>query len=136
MILATSTYPARGKGVGMLRMAMVMAVLASSSAAYALNNSDLLQLNLSMSQQQRELEQGLRQFDMAEQVAGPLDQARLQRQDYLREQIGRRQQEQIRQEQYRQETLWEWQRRRDARRYGEDRLRDVLMERERSGVFK
>lgn|GEM_PF-1264186 len=119
----------------MLGLAMVVALLAPLSAAYALNNSDLLQLNALMSLQQQKRERGLPRLDMV-QMMEPLGQTKLRQQNYLRELMGTRQQEQIRREHYRQEVLWEWQRRGDARRLGAERLRDMLMEREQSGLFR
>jgi hypothetical protein len=119
-----------GKEVGMLKMALVMTVLVSSSVAYALNNSDLIQLNQQISRQQQE-----QQADMV-QLLEPLEQARLGQKAYWEEQIGKRQQEQFKQKQYLHELLWEWQRQQDAHDLGGRRLRDMLMERQQSGLFQ
>ncbi|MDR3578969.1 MAG: hypothetical protein P4L44_03285 [Oryzomonas sp.] len=113
----------------MLKMALIMAVLMSSSVANALNNSDLIQLNLRMSQQQEQ------QTDVV-QLLEPMEQAKLRQEAYWEEQAGRRQQEQLRQKQYVQELLLEWQRRQDGHEIVERELRDMLMERQQSGLFQ
>jgi hypothetical protein len=114
----------------MLKMALVMTVLVSSSVAYALNNSDLIQLNLQISRQQQEQQTDVAQF------LEPMEQARMRQEAYLEEQIGRQQQEQLKQKQYLQELLREWQRQQDAHELGGRRLRDMLMERQLSGLFQ
>jgi hypothetical protein len=114
----------------MLKMALVMTVLMFSSVAYALNNSDLIQLNLRISRQQQE-----QQTDMAQSLE-PMEQARLRQEAYWEEQIGIQQQEQLKQKQYLQELLWEWHRQQDAHELGGRRLRDMLMDRQQSGLFQ
>ncbi|MGD0586238.1 MAG: hypothetical protein ABSA86_10775 [Oryzomonas sp.] len=113
----------------MLKMALAMTMLVSSSTAFALNNSDQIQLNLHMS-----LQEG--QQAEVKQLLEPMKQAGLAQEEYRLEQIGRQQQEQIKQKQYLQELLWEWQRRQDARELGKQRQRDMLMERQQSGLFQ
>ncbi len=114
----------------MLKMALVITVLVSSSTAYALNNSDLMQLSLQISRQQEE-----QQTDV-EQLLELKEQARLRQEEYRLEQIWRQQQEQLKQKQYLQEVLLERQRQKDASRLEEQRERDMLMERQQSGLFQ
>jgi hypothetical protein len=114
----------------MLKMALVMTLLVSSSTAYALNNSDLIQLNLQISRQQEG-----QQIDV-EQLLEPKEQARLRQEEYRQEQIWRQQQEQLKQNQYLQEVLLERQRQQATRRLWEQRERDMLMERQQSGLFQ
>jgi len=114
----------------MIKMALVMTVLVSSSVAYALNNSDLIQLNLQISRQQQEQQTGVAQ------LLEPTERAKLLQETYWEEQRGRQQQEQLKQKQYLQELLWEWQRQQDAHEPGGRRLRDMLMERQQSGLFQ
>ena len=114
----------------MLKMALVITMLVSSSTAYALNNSDLLQLSMQISRQQEG-----QQTD-AEQFMETKEQARLLQEEYRLEQIWRQQQEQLKQKQYLQEVLLERQRQQDASRLEEQRERDMLMERQQSGLFQ
>jgi len=115
----------------MLRIALAATVflLSAGMTAYALDNSDLIQLNLRMSRQAG------RQPDVM-QLLEPVELARLREQAYQDDLMGQRQQERVKEEHYQQELLWEWQRRNDARTAVDRGLRDVLMQRERAGLFQ
>jgi hypothetical protein len=119
-----------GKEISMLKMALVMTVLVSSSVAYALSNGDLIRLNQEVSRQQQEQQTDVVQF------LEPMEQSRLREEVYWEEQAGRQQQEQLNQKHYVQELLLEWQRRQDAQGFAERGLRDMLTERQQSGLFQ
>jgi hypothetical protein len=89
-----------------------------------------MQLSLQISRQQEE-----QQTDV-EQLLESKQQARLRQEEYRLEQIWRQQQEQLKQKQYLQEVLLERQRQQDASRLEEQRERDMLMERQQSGLFQ
>lgn len=113
-----------------MRMTLAMAVILASGTAYALGNSDLIQLDLQMSRQQEQLQPDVLQ------LLEPVLQARLQQQNYLREWLAKRQQEQIKREQYQRQLLFEWQQRQEFRKFVEERKRDILLQREQSGLFQ
>jgi hypothetical protein len=85
---------------------------------------------MQISRQQQE-----QQTDMV-QLLEPMEQARLLQEGYREEQTGRQQQEQLKQKKYLQELLFEWRRQQDAHELGGRRLRDMLMERQQSGLFQ
>ncbi|QEM67319.1 hypothetical protein FO488_03560 [Geobacter sp. FeAm09] len=117
------------KGVDMLRMALTAALLVSSSGAYALNNNDLIRLNQQVARQQAQ------QQPEVEEMLRPVQQAELRHRDSVQEQVWRQQRKLFSRERYLQEVILEQQRRKDARRLGEDRLRDLLMQREQAPLF-
>jgi hypothetical protein len=114
----------------MLRMALVVAVLLSSSGAHALDNNDLIQLNLRVARQQTQ------QQPDREELLLPVQQAGLRQRDAVQELVWQQQRKQFSQERYLQEVILEQQRRQDARRIGEERLRDILMQQKQSPLFQ
>ncbi|KAB0670118.1 hypothetical protein F6V30_08110 [Oryzomonas sagensis] len=114
----------------MLRMALVVALLASSSGAYALDNNDLVQLNLRAARQQAQQQPDL------EELLQPTHQARLRQEDAVQELVRQQQRRQFSQERYRQEVILEQQRQKDTRRIGEERLRDIMIQREQAPLFQ